>query len=342
MDAEVVVVGGGVAGLATAYALAKDGRDVLVLEQFRIGHTRGSSHGASRIFRLAHREREWVELARQALDGWRAVEADVGEKLLELNGIVELLVEGDAGSREALEACGIGYEELPPDEVERRFGVRVPERYDALFQPEAGFTYADRACGAFLVGAVARGARLKQETRVRAVADGIVETETETIKADAVVVTAGAWARKLLAPAGIDLPVQETIQTVAYFRHDSNGLPAVVDWDPDGKRHAMYSLPDPGMGLKAGAHGYGPPVDPDNQGGPDEAVLRKVTDWVRACYPKSEPDPVRVETCLYTSTEDESFIMERRGGIVIGSACSGQGFKFAPVIGERLAALATG
>ena len=90
MEAEVVVVGAGVAGLATAYALAKEGRDVLVLEQFRIGHTRGSSHGASRIFRLAYPDPYYVRLAQRSREGWRELEAEIGEELISHTGSLDI------------------------------------------------------------------------------------------------------------------------------------------------------------------------------------------------------------------------------------------------------------
>jgi sarcosine oxidase len=343
MRADVVVVGGGVMGLATAYALAREGRDALVLEQFRLGHTRGSSHGASRIFRLAHREPEWVKLARESLAAWRELEAEAGEPLLELNGIVELLIPGDDGSRKALEECGVPWEELEPAEVERRYGVHVPDGFEPILQPEAGITYADRAYAAFRAGAAGHGARIVEDTRVLSLADDRVETTAGEVEAEAVVVTAGAWARKLLATGGIDLPVTETIQTVSYFRLQQKApLPAVVDWDPEGKRHAMYALPDPNIGLKVGAHGYGPSTDPDEPGAPDPLRVEKIAEWTRERFPGADPEPARSETCLYTSTVDDSFILERHGRIVVGSACSGHGFKFAPVVGRRLAELATG
>ena len=93
-------------------------------------------------------------------------------------------------------------------------------------------------------------------------------------------------------------------------------------------------------GLKAGAHHGGADADPDELGEPDTAVVERVTAWLEARLPAVDPTPVAVETCLYTTTPDERFILERRGRYVIGSACSGHGFKFAPVIGSRLAELA--
>src|SRR6266566_2755568 len=113
--ADVVVVGGGVMGLAAAWALRRAGREVLVLEQFRIGHTHGSSHGAGRIFRLAYDEPEWVRLAQEALGLWRELERESGEALLELTGLVDLPLD-PAVVTATLEACGTAYEVLDPTE----------------------------------------------------------------------------------------------------------------------------------------------------------------------------------------------------------------------------------
>jgi sarcosine oxidase len=102
----------------------------------------------------------------------------------------------------------------------------------------------------------------------------------------------------------------------------------------------MYSLHDPVHGLKAGAHHAGAEADPDAEAPPDPAIVERVSAWVRERFPDVDPNPVGAQTCLYTSTADQHFILERRGRVVVGSACSGHGFKFAPAVGRRLAALA--
>ena len=102
----------------------------------------------------------------------------------------------------------------------------------------------------------------------------------------------------------------------------------------------MYSLHDPLYGLKAGAHHAGAEADPDVDGRPDPALVERIAAWVRERFPDVDPEPVAAETCLYTSTADEPFVLERRGRVVVGSACSGHGFKFAPAVGRRLAELA--
>jgi sarcosine oxidase len=327
MQAEVVVVGAGVMGAATVRALAQQGRDVLLVEQFEVGHARGSSHGRSRIVRLAYPELEFVELAKEAFVGWHELEQESGHQLLELYGLLELVESPDQSSQDALEAVGAEYEPLDAAEARRRWPVGVPEGWTPLFQPEAGIVRADLAHRAFVDGALAHGARLEQNNHVESLDD---------IDAKAILVTAGAWVPQLVP----DLPVHTTRETVAYFRRDGEPLPSIVQLEPVTRGHAMYSLHDPVHGLKAGAHHAGARVSPDEPGEADPALVERIAEWVSRTYPDADPNPVAAETCMYTTTADEHFILERRGRIVIGSACSGHGFKFAPAIGTRLASLA--
>jgi monomeric sarcosine oxidase len=323
----VAVVGAGIMGSATAYALARDGHDVVLYEQFEVGHTRGSSHGRSRIVRLAYPEIEFVELAVESFAGWRELEREAGLELLELNGLLELVEEEAQGSSAALDAAGAEYELLTPEAARTRWPVGVPDGWSALFQPEAGIVRADLAHRAFVDRALARGAQLRENTRIDSLED---------LAADAVVLTAGPWVLRFFP----DLPVKVTRETVAYFRREGEPLPSVVQLDPVTRGHALYSLHDPVHGLKAGAHHAGVVTDPDEDGAPEPALVERVAEWVSRTYPDAAPDPVGAETCIYTTTADEGFILERRGRIVIGSPCSGHGFKFAPAIGNRLAQMA--
>jgi len=323
----VAVVGAGVMGSATARALARAGHDVTLYEQFRVGHDRGSSHGRSRIVRLAYPEVEFVQLAKEAFRGWRELEQESGVELLELNGLLELVEDAAQSSRDALDAVGAEYALLAADEANARWPVGVPDGWTALFQPEAGIVRADLAHRALVDSALASGAHLEEDTPVGSL---------DEVDADVVVVTAGSWVTRLVP----DLPVRTTRETVAYFRRAGEPLPSVVQLDPETRDHAMYSLHDPLHGLKAGAHHAGATANPDDAGEPDPTLVDRITEWVVRTYPDAEPEPVLAETCMYTTTADEHFILERRGRLVIGSACSGHGFKFAPAIGRRLASLA--
>ena len=328
----MVVVGGGVMGRAAARSLARDGREPIVLEQFRVGHTHGSSHGATRIFRLAYVEPEWVRLAQEALPLWRELEDESGETLLELTGLVDLPVE-PARLVATLDATGTAYELLDAAEVEHRFGLAT-QCCKAVFQPEAGVVVADRA-----MRALATGLQVREETRVRAVVPGGRSVRVQTdgggeIEAGTVVVAAGAWAQPLLAGAGIDLPVTPTRETVAYFRL-GRPVPSVIDY----RNRETYALTAFEGLVKVGVHRSGPRAHPDAVGTPDEAIVRFASEWAARTFSLASPEPVAVETCLYTNTADARFVLERHGPIVVCSACSGHGFKFAPAIGRRVAEL---
>jgi sarcosine oxidase len=152
------------------------------------------------------------------------------------------------------------------------------------------------------------------------------------------VVTAGAWAGGLLAEVGIDLPVEPSRQTVAYFPAIGDPPPVVIDWS---QGTVFYALPSPETGIKVGEHRIGPTADPDEEAVADPGWVAALESWVAERLPGVRPNAVHAETCLYTNTSDERFILERHGPIVVGSACSGHAFKFAPLIGQRLADLTT-
>lgn len=342
-DAEVVVVGAGVMGSATAWALARAGRDVVLLERFRVGHDRGSSHGAARIFRISYPDPLYVSMMQDALPLWRRLEEESGGTILTVTGNLDGGV-GLERNEAAMATRGVPFEWVDGGELATRFPGLDGERGERfLFQADGGIVAADVAWGAFVSSAAAHGAEVIEDTRVVAVraAEDAVEIDTEDggYRARTAVVTAGAWARGLLAPAGFDLPVRPTRETVAYFLLDRGlTVPTLLEW-ADG---FTYALPSPGQGVKAGEHGVGPEVDPDEEGGPDTDSVVRLGEWIKRRYPAADPVPHLAETCLYTSTADESFVLERRGRLVVGSPCSGHGFKFAPLIGEQLAELALG
>ncbi|HEY6069615.1 MAG TPA: FAD-dependent oxidoreductase, partial [Gaiellaceae bacterium] len=272
MKAEIVVVGAGIMGAATARALALRGRDVLLVEQFEVGNEHGSSHGRSRIVRLAYPEVEFVELAREGFAGWRELERESGRALLELSGLLELVEDAAAGSQAALAAAGAEFELVDPAAAKARWSIHVPGGWTVLFQPEAGTIRADLAHRALVDSAVAHGARLEENRRV----DSLDEVDAE-----AVVVTAGPWVTRF-AP---DLPVRVTRETVVYFRRSGEPLPSIVQLDAKTRGHALYSLHDPEHGLKAGAHHAGAVAEPDTPGDADPVIVSRVAEWVARTYP---------------------------------------------------------
>ena len=139
------------------------GHDVLLVEQFDVGHGHGSSHGRSRIVRLAYPEVEFVELAKEAFVGWRQLEQESGQELLELNGLLELVESAGQSSADALAAAAAEYEVLERPQARERWPVGVPDGWTALFQPEAGSSAPTLRIGRSSTARVGDGARLEEE-----------------------------------------------------------------------------------------------------------------------------------------------------------------------------------
>jgi sarcosine oxidase len=343
-SADVVVVGSGVMGSAAAWRLAGRGLDVVLLEQFVLCHERGSSHGAVRVFRFSYQDPTYVEMAMEALPLWRELERESGRTILTITGGYDFgPPESLDANAQALASRGAPYEMIDGREAMRRFPAMFLEpRTPVLHQPDAGVVAAELAVTTFAERAVERGAELHERSPVlglRVSEDGVdVLTAEETYRGRVTVVTAGSWAPEVLAGTGIELPVVPSRETVAFFHlRDEPRLPVLVEWSSN----PTYALPSPGQGVKVGWHRSGPDAHPDRPAAADPRVLEHESEWAAEHYPSADREPHHVETCMYTNTADESFILERHGALVVGSACSGHGFKFAPLIGERLARLAT-
>jgi sarcosine oxidase len=284
-------------------------------------------------------------MAMEALPLWRALEEESGHSILTITGGYDFgPPERLRANARALASRGAAFEMIDGAEVVRRFPeMLLPAATPVLFQPDAGVVAAEVAVKTFAERAVDRGAELHEGTPVlglRASDDGVdVLTAGESYRGRVAVITAGSWARRVLDGTGIDLPVVPSRETVAFFalRKDSS-VPVLVEWTSP----PTYALPSPGQGVKVGWHRSGPETDPDRPGSPDRRVLDHLSAWAAEHHLSADREPHHTETCMYTNTADESFILERRGPLVVGSACSGHGFKFAPLIGERLAELATG
>jgi sarcosine oxidase len=348
--ADVVVIGAGVMGSAAARSLARRGAHTVLLERFELGHTRGSSHGPTRIFRIAYPDPMYSRMAQRALELWGELEDDAGERLLVRTGGL------DAGPvahlvGQALELVGAPFEWLEPAEAGERFpSIAFDGLHPIVFQPDAAVALADRTVAAQTRLAAEAGAEVVAGVEVAEVRPGeervVVRTADRAIEARVALVTAGSWAGELLSRLGRSVPLTPVLQTVTYFPPRDPGAaptPTFIEW---GSPELVWYALDPvgeAPGLKVGAHVGGTPVDPND--GPfaaDDALARIQQDYVRRRFPGFDPEPVRAETCLYTMTPDEDFVIDRVGPVVVGAGFSGHGFKFGPLIGEVLAALALG
>jgi monomeric sarcosine oxidase len=342
-SADVIVIGAGIVGLATAAEIARQNRDVLVLERFRIGNDRGSSRGSSRFRQLApHPTAEFVEMGICARRMWGEIEDRSSEPIFRRTGNLSV---GEPQQLKALSAAvrdhGAPCELVHGSVASARWPyLRVLPGATVAYQSDGEVINAGVAMRAMLRSARAADARIVEHCRAASIdagRDGVtLSTSTERLRAQRVVITTGPWANQLLAGAGIEIPVSVSTQTITYFRLDGFVPPTVTDWSD----REPYSLLDPVYGLKAAEHSRGPIADPDSHQRPDAEAVRRITGWVRGLFPAAAPTPHHVETCFYTNAPEDRFIVERRGDIVIGSACSGQGFQFAPLVGRRLAELA--
>ncbi len=223
------------------------------------------------------------------------------------------------------------FEVLDGVEIERRFPLRIEPGSSGLFQADGGIVYADLALEALLGSAAEAGAELRENVRVDSVDEDDDAVRVGGVRARAAVVTAGAWASKL-----VDVGATPTRETVSYFEHPEP-VPSIIDTTAS-PAHG-YALISPDGRLKAGLHQSGPAIDPDQPGDPDPEIAEQTAAWVSRRF-RAAGEAGALETCLYTTRENNEFLLERRGRVVVGSPCSGHGFKFAPAIGNRLAALA--
>ena len=194
------------------------------------------------------------------------------------------------------------------------------------------------------------GAILRTETTVTEIVTGVDAVEVRTADGKAygapvTVVAAGAWAGPLLAQAGIHLTLRPNLEQSTYFRLEGPGtaLPTMIDWLEDAD-HPPYLVPDPweAGSFKVGLHMAGTATDPDTRTfDADPERVERVIGYVASHLPAAEATG-RTDTCLYTITPDEDFVLDRAGPIVVASPCSGHGFKFVPLFGRALADLATG
>ncbi|KQR21717.1 FAD-dependent oxidoreductase [Microbacterium sp. Leaf151] len=358
---DVAVVGAGAMGPATAWHLARAGRSVTVLEQFEPGHVRGASHGASRNFNVAYTEPEYLAWLRDARALWRDLESEAGVPLLETTGIVTHGAGRDlAAATEAIAAGGFDAELLDASAASTRWpGLRFAG--PVLHTPGAGRLDADSSVAAFLAGAAASGARVQWRTAVSGVEvhgdDDVRFTVTDAegrrrVRARRLVCTAGAWTAKTLATVrGVRLPaLRVTQEQPAHFRPRDpasvwpgfNHHPDPADPATSWFRAPVYGMLTPGQGVKAGWHAAGPEVDPDLRSFlPDPALTSALVRYAHEWLPGVDATAFREVTCTYTSTVDARFVLDRVGPVVVGAGFSGHGFKFTPVVGRILAALAS-
>jgi sarcosine oxidase len=353
---DAIVLGVGGMGSAALFELARRGRRVLGLEQYPLVHDRGSSHGQTRIIRRAYYEHPaYVPLVRRAYERWYDLEQRTGRHLLtECDCLTLGPPEGELvqGVRRSAREHNLSVEELTAAEAARRFpALRPGEGMAGVLEHGAGFLDVEGCVRAHLDSAVSLGAEVRaEEPATEWVSDGggvAVRTAKGTYRAARLVVTAGAWATRLLADVGVPLTVMR--QTLLWFAPPEPALfrrdrfPVYLMDTPDG---AFYGVPaiDP-RGHKAARH-YGAPELPGPEGvdwavrDADEAPVRA---FLRKYVPAADGPRAFGQVCLYTLTPNRHFVLDvhpKWPQVVIAAGFSGHGFKFASAVGEVMADLA--
>ena len=353
---DAIVVGVGGMGSAASYYLARRGKRVLGLERFGLPHSMGSSHGHTRIIRLAYYEHpSYVLLLKRAYELWREIQKTAGERLLYTTGSVDSGPEDSwvfKGSWESCRLHDLPHEVLTGSELHRRYpGYRLPDDHLALVQPEGGFLAPEKCIVSYVTAAQAHGAEIHARERVlewEPLEGGVrVRTDRGVYEADKLVVTAGAWDGELVdVLEGLAVPERQVLawlQPTRPERFRPENFPVFNLLVDEGR---FYGFPVHGVpGFKFGKyHHLEEVVDPETLDREthdyDEQLLR---DFAERYFPDGCGPTMDLQTCMFTNTPDNHFVIDVHPDyeqVSFASPCSGHGYKFASVIGEIMADLA--
>lgn len=351
---DVIVAGVGGMGSAACWHLAQRGQRVLGLERFDIGHSMGSSHGMTRIIRLAYFEgSQYVPMVKRAHELWSETGKLAGTQLLYVTGSVDLAPEGAGFVESSRQSCldhDLPHETLTRAEVMKRFpAFNLPEGQVGLWQPGGGFVASERAIYAHVGLAQSKGATIRANEPVlewSTTAHGGVRVVTPrgTYTAGKLVLTSGAWMDTLnpaLAPH-----IKTVKQAIGWYsvknpeRFRIGNFPVFILTVDEGNFYGFPLWEHPGFKL-GGPHFGREPIDPSNPDRtPSERQGKMIADAISRYFPDALPEALALKACIYTVTPDEHFVIDTMPGaeqVAFASCCSGHGYKFASVIGEILA-----
>ena len=345
MALKVIVIGLGCVGSAVAATLAKRGVDVIGLEQFEIGHEKGSSAHQSRAFRMAYAEDEgYVPLLKRARELWLALNEDAPKPIFYETGGLYISNASTGLVQDSIAAANahdVPYELLDKEALQERFPIfEVPDGTIAIFEPNAGMIVPERAIDAYIKIAKDNGANLREHSKVLGwteTDDGVaVETNDGTLYADKLVLAKGAWTS--------EVPIRPSRQVLTWWSNDvdTSELP-VWALQLDGEAW-LYGFPEINavegpVGFKVAKHFPQETIDPDDdvakqtRADDAESVRPHLEKWL----PATAGACTTTRTCMYGNSEDGYFRIGKLQGhqrVVVIAGLSGHGFKFQPVLGE--------
>ncbi|WP_158281074.1 FAD-dependent oxidoreductase [Promicromonospora sp. AC04] len=356
---DAIVLGLGIHGSAAVYELARRGFDVVGIDRFAPGHARGSSHGATRMFRRAYPNPLWNDLVERAHRGWERWGADDGAPFLHPTGGLYAhrgMPTMQGGRSRPVERAEVGA--VAPS-------LRLPQGYGAVHDPDAGVLEAARALAHAQAGALGAGATLRFEESVLGwtvehgtaehgtAEHGTAEHGTVTVRTDRgelrgrrLVIAGGAWVPRLLPATAGFFEVWRIVTFTAPTGQPVAQPPALGCFSVDLPEGLVFGLPEAaGSGAKIGLDA-GPVWDPEVPvAPPTDAEAEHLAGLLRRFAPGITTDGGEAAACLYTMTPDRRFVLGALPGrpeVIVAAACSGHGFKFGPAIGEAVADLVAG
>lgn len=356
---DVIVLGAGAMGSAAAYHAAKTGHRVLLLEQFEVGHDRGSSHGHSRIIRYSYDNPFYVRLAKAAYPMWYALEDEAKVELYRQTGGLDFGFPGTQtldNTVQTIQALNIPHEILSPDEANQRFpAFHFHPDMQILYQPDTGLLDAAECVQTHIKLAKQHGAIIKDNTPVidLTVNGNTIEVRTphEIFSAGKLILAAGVWMKALLAKLDLYLPLTPMRCQLNFFEplkaqnFQIGQFPAFIGHLVEGFPHRPYGMISPyEPGVKIAFHGGDTVNDPSEiDYNPSDIMVEEIRKFTALYMPDANGQLIRSLTCLYTMTPDEHFIIDRHPEypqVIVASPCSGHGFKFSTLIGSILTDLA--